>query len=119
MNGPTTVQQAHRQANCLQRAKEILPELRKGGLYVAHTGSDFGKMDIQKRGFEGEPDVWYTVDLVNTTCDCPDFANFGGMCKHTLACEMYADELASEESCLRMVALMEDAECAAGCDYRL
>ena len=111
MSSPRNAKEANRQATCQLRAMEILPELRKGSMYVAHMGGAPGVYDVQKRGYD-QPDTWYTDNLLTTTCDCPDFVKHGDLCKHTLAVELYDAELAAEEQCRQF----EDAECATGTD---
>jgi len=114
---PTSPQQASRQARCYEKALEILPEMRKGGLYQCFDNHD-GSYLIVKQAYTNRvsDNSNYVVNLLTETCTCPDWQNHRDFCKHLIGVEIMLAAIDYDEGLEKMLSDFDSAECSTGCD---
>lgn len=80
---PQTIEEARRQINTVDRAKEILK-----AEYTFWLDDDSIYVAVCK---PGQMAASYFIDITGDipTCNCPDFEHRGNYCKHTLAWKLW------------------------------
>ncbi|GEM_PF-4750026 len=88
-----------RQAKCYERAQDMMPAIRVGGEYVIYGNGIDGVYAIYKKSYSTAADTSYLLDNrgERPTCTCPDFEKHKDFCKHSIALELYLQELALEQ----------------------
>ena len=111
---PKNAQEALLQIRVIERANAMVPELRKGGEYIACREN--GNWTIYKRSGSVQPDAAYLLNLTSNTCSCPFYAE-NHFCKHLIGLNLFLDAIGEEEQCERAEREMRDCEVeTTGCD---
>ena len=109
---PRTPAEALRYARTWERAQNLIAQ--GYGFWQTEGAAPTDAVAVLKPG-ETSPAYWLNEAFSGLdTCTCPDFEKHGDYCKHLIAWDEVCRDAAR---CAEYEAMMQDAECASGCDY--